>query len=171
MKTVIIAILALIFIIGCATQPIQESIITIEEAIAIAENSDCIEKGSLTEEYVYNENTKTWWINLDMKEEFKKEICNPACVVNEETKTAEINWRCTGVIPEKGEESKEDFCGISTEGLCSSDSDCITGGCSGQVCQSKNQEPVVTICDMKECYNAAKYGLECKCLNNKCQWS
>ena len=25
--------------------------------------------------------------------------CNPACVVSESTKTAEINWRCTGAVP------------------------------------------------------------------------
>ncbi len=69
---------------------------TLEEARMIAEDSECTEKGALTENSFYNENTKTWWIDLDMKEEFEKEYCNPACVINEEIKTAEINWRCTG---------------------------------------------------------------------------
>lgn len=72
---------------------------TLVEALEIAKSSECAEKGDLTDNYMYNENTKTWWIDLDMKEEFKKEICNPACVVSEDTKTAEINWRCTGVLP------------------------------------------------------------------------
>ncbi len=73
--------------------------LTIEEAMEIAQNSECTEKGDLTDNYMYNENSKTWWIDLDMKEEFKKDYCNPACVVYEFTKTAEINWRCMGALP------------------------------------------------------------------------
>ncbi len=70
--------------------------LTSEEALEIAENSDCMQEGNLTDTIVYNEYTETWWIDFDI------EIpgCNPACVVSEETKTAEINWRCTGLIPE-----------------------------------------------------------------------
>ncbi|MFH1240129.1 MAG: hypothetical protein V1672_02835 [Candidatus Diapherotrites archaeon] len=65
-------------------------------AIEIAEASECIAEGTLTDEISYNEVTKTWWINLNLE----KEGCNPACVVSEETGTAEINWRCTGLIVE-----------------------------------------------------------------------
>ena len=78
---------------------INEETISIQEAILIAEKSECVEKGILIDNYFYNEVTKTWWINLDMKDEFKNELCNPACVIVEETKTAEINWRCTGLLP------------------------------------------------------------------------
>lgn len=67
---------------------------TLEQAIAIAENSECVKQGNLTDETMYNDFTKTWWINLDIE----KQGCLPACVVSEETKTAEINWRCTGLI-------------------------------------------------------------------------
>jgi len=63
-----------------------------------------------------------------------------------------------------------DFCGRSTNGQCSSDADCITGGCSGQVCQSKSEEPVITTCEYTECYNAQTYGVICSCVNSKCQW-
>jgi len=73
--------------------------LSLEEARKIAEESECIEKGNLTDSSFYNNYTKTWWINLEMKEEFELDYCNPACVVNEKTKTAEINWRCTGAIP------------------------------------------------------------------------
>lgn len=72
--------------------------LTYEEALAIASNSECTEKGTLTETYFYNENTKTWWIDLTMKPEFENDLCYPACVISEETRTAEINWRCTGLI-------------------------------------------------------------------------
>lgn len=67
--------------------------ITLGEAITIANNSVCTENGKLMDETFYNNVTKTWWIELDIK----KDGCNPACVVSEETKTAEINWRCTGL--------------------------------------------------------------------------
>ena len=46
------------------------------------------------------------------------------------------------------------FCGWSTYGKCNSDEDCIRGGCSSQVCQSKYEEPVFTTCEVKGCYDA-----------------
>ncbi|MFH1663988.1 MAG: DUF4382 domain-containing protein [archaeon] len=67
-----------------------------EQAREIALESECIQEGQLKENTTYNENSKTWWIDLNVK----KQGCNPACVVSEETGTAEINWRCTGLIPE-----------------------------------------------------------------------
>jgi eight-cysteine-cluster-containing protein len=56
------------------------------------------------------------------------------------------------------------FCGSSTQGPCSSDSECITGGCSGQVCQSVREQSVTTTCEYSDCYNAEKYGMKCKCI-------
>jgi hypothetical protein len=52
--------------------------------------------GSLKEEHFCNDYTGTWWIDFAPNE--PKEGCNPACVVDIENKTAEINWRCTGLI-------------------------------------------------------------------------
>ncbi|VVB53619.1 Uncharacterised protein [uncultured archaeon] len=63
------------------------------------------------------------------------------------------------------------FCGRSTEGACRIDGDCVAGGCSGQICQSKNDEPLVSTCEYRECYNAAAYGLGCRCENNSCRWA
>jgi len=63
------------------------------EAKDIALLSECGDR--LQDTYICNEITGTWWINLDIE----KEGCNPACVINVETGTAEINWRCTGLIP------------------------------------------------------------------------
>lgn len=78
--------------------------ITEEEAKVIAKEN-CLKEGEKLLDGFYNENTKTWWFDVILNEE--KKGCNPACVVNEETKTAEINWRCTGiVIPENN------LCGI-----------------------------------------------------------
>ncbi len=68
-------------------------------------------------------------------------------------------------------ETKEDFCGWSTDGKCSSDSDCIMGGCSAQVCQSKYEESITTTCEWRDCFDAIKYGLKCRCIDGRCQWS
>jgi len=65
---------------------------------------------------------------------------------------------------------KENFCGSSTYGNCDSDDDCKTGGCSGQVCQSKKEEGAITTCEWTDCYDSAKYGLKCRCTNRQCQW-
>jgi hypothetical protein len=45
--------------------------------------------------YFCNEGTGTFWINMNIT----KKGCNPACVINLETNQAEINWRCTGLLP------------------------------------------------------------------------
>ncbi|NQT73951.1 MAG: hypothetical protein HQ553_14480 [Chloroflexi bacterium] len=69
---------------------------TIEEALQIAQDSECGKDGTIKSTYMCNPDTGTWWIDL----EIEKEGCNPACVVEIDDRTAEINWRCTGVIPE-----------------------------------------------------------------------
>ena len=91
--SIIFILLTLVLVVGCVQETVKSEI-NIEEAIEIAENSECVEEGALTQEYMYNNVTKTWWIDLDLE----KPGCNPACVVREDTKTASINWRCTGVI-------------------------------------------------------------------------
>ncbi|MCX6744576.1 MAG: hypothetical protein NTX82_03565 [Candidatus Parcubacteria bacterium] len=68
------------------------------DARLIAERT-CIKGGEALSSGTYNEITKTWWFDANLNA--TKEGCNPACVVNEATKTAEINWRCTGLIVPK----------------------------------------------------------------------
>jgi len=65
---------------------------SLSEAKEIAIASECGDK--LKENHFCNEYTNTWWIDLDLE----KEGCAPACVINIETKQAEINWRCTGLV-------------------------------------------------------------------------
>jgi len=65
------------------------------EARVIAEKT-CIKGGESLAVGSYNKNTKTWWFDANLNS--TKEGCNPACVVSEETKLAEINWRCTGLL-------------------------------------------------------------------------
>jgi hypothetical protein len=70
------------------------SLLTEAEARTIAEKS-CIKGGEVLKAGVYNENTKTWWYDANLNS--TRAGCYPACVVSEATKTAEINWRCTGL--------------------------------------------------------------------------
>ena len=75
--------------------PKINSLLSEAEARLIAEES-CVKGGEVLSSGIYNENTKTWWYDANLNS--TREGCNPACVVSEETKTAEINWRCTGGI-------------------------------------------------------------------------
>jgi len=77
---------------------ISETGLTEIEAKVIAEKS-CIKGGESLASGYYNANSKTWWFDANLNSTQKG--CSPACVVSEATKTAEINWRCTGlIIPE-----------------------------------------------------------------------
>ena len=71
------------------------SSLTEAQARIIAEKA-CIKGGEALSAGTYNEITKTWWFDANLNA--TQPGCNPACVVSEETKTAEINWRCTGLI-------------------------------------------------------------------------
>jgi len=80
-------------------------LITQEEAIELAQNSECTDDAVLlTDKITYNSFTRTWWIDLDLD----KPGCLPACVVNEETRTSEINWRCTGLIIHEKEQDEDE---------------------------------------------------------------
>ena len=69
--------------------------LTADQAMAMAKGSICSGRGTLTGTPAYHEVTRTWWIDLTPSE--PKAGCNPACVVDEMTGTAEVNWRCTGL--------------------------------------------------------------------------
>jgi hypothetical protein len=56
----------------------------------------CIKGGETLGVGIYNKNSKTWWFDANLNS--TRPGCNPACVVNAETKKTEINWRCTGLI-------------------------------------------------------------------------
>ncbi len=53
---------------------------------------------------------------------------------------------------------------------CRTDSDCVTSGCSGQLCQSKSSPSGITTCEYRDEY--ACYKPEgCLCQAGKCAWS
>jgi len=89
MKKILIAgFLLSVILAGCGP---MEAGLSGSEAQRIADE-DC---GSTNTGGIYNEGTRTWWFDAEIAD--TPEGCNPACVVSEETLTAEINWRCTGL--------------------------------------------------------------------------
>ncbi|HBC73141.1 MAG: hypothetical protein UX91_C0007G0056 [Candidatus Amesbacteria bacterium GW2011_GWB1_47_19] len=49
--------------------------------------------------------------------------------------------------------------------------DCITGGCSGEICQDTGTEPAISICIFKEEYNCLKHSVCEKQTNGICGWT
>lgn len=99
---VAVVILILVFVLLRApkteeycTKEGTTSKLSFSEAKNIAQDSDCGKSGQLKESHFCNEGTGTWWIDLNIT----REGCYPACVINVEMKQAEINWRCTGLLP------------------------------------------------------------------------
>lgn len=126
---------------------IIEPIISQEEASIIArKNKDCSMAGIVTHrenEISYNAITKTWWFDIERMPEIEKDGCNPACVVNEETLTSEVNWRCTGLV-----ESKEITCEKSQRNVDACTMDYTP------VCGSVRVECFTTPCDpVKETFS------------------
>jgi len=75
---------------------VVEELMTEEDARNIALNSQCVDGATLAETGMFNENSETWWFDIEMDE--PRQGCNPACVVYQQSKAVEINWRCTGLI-------------------------------------------------------------------------
>jgi hypothetical protein len=78
---------------SAATTATPASKLSEADARRIAEQSACTKEGTIKETEGYNPNSDTWWFSLGEP----KGGCNPACVVSAAAKTAEINWRCTGL--------------------------------------------------------------------------
>jgi len=75
----------------CSKIDTQE-LLTLADAKQIAINSECGD--NLQEPSMCNQETGTWWIDLDIE----KEGCNPVCVIDIVIREASINWRCAGLI-------------------------------------------------------------------------
>ena len=69
------------------------------------------------------------------------------------------------------EEPSSDFCGTSSFAACEESTDCVSDGCSGQICRSSQEEGWETTCEWEECYDESLYGISCSCVDNTCQWA
>jgi len=64
-----------------------------------------------------------------------------------------------------------EYYGWSTYGQCQRDNDCFVSGCNTEVCQSRAEEPRVTICILPDKPTPKQLNYGCRCVNQKCQWS
>lgn len=107
------AFLSLILFAGCtgpsgdgAAPPDSGQGMSLEErAFEAAAHSSCLDYGNLTNVSYLNTGTNTYWIDMDTV----REGCSPACVVHLDNMSAEVNWRCTGLIPGTGDAAPEAF--------------------------------------------------------------
>jgi len=73
--------------------------LSLKEATDIAgKDLNCNNIGTISENGTCNENTKTWWLDIETELDGDLGGCNPACVIDTESKNATINWRCMGLI-------------------------------------------------------------------------
>jgi len=61
------------------------------------------------------------------------------------------------------------FCGVSSFGLCHYDIDCYISGCNAEICQSKNEQPIMSACVILDCHKKPE-GIFCGCKEGECQW-
>jgi len=79
----------------------QTGTMSVNEARTIAQNASictqntALPNATLDDIYMYNSGSKTWWVNINRN---VRDGCSPACVVDEATRTADVNWRCTGAL-------------------------------------------------------------------------
>ena len=64
----------------------------------VINSSECSVAGVSRDNYSYDALTKTWRVDLMRMPELEQDGCSPVCVVFEETKTAEVDWQCVGLL-------------------------------------------------------------------------
>ncbi|HPW39786.1 MAG TPA: hypothetical protein PK619_03720 [bacterium] len=65
------------------------------EAVDIAnQTAACTQVGAIKSDCNCNQGTGTCWLDI----EGEHQGCAPACVINVDTREAEVNWRCTGAV-------------------------------------------------------------------------
>lgn len=70
---------------------------TFEDAQSAAKSAAaCTKEGTVSSKGSYNPNSSTWWFNIVTT---SHPGCYSECVFDEKTKTAEVNWKCTGALP------------------------------------------------------------------------
>ncbi|MAG15558.1 hypothetical protein CMO88_00700 [Candidatus Woesearchaeota archaeon] len=60
---------------------------------------------------------------------------------------------------------------VNLEAECSTDADCAAAGCSGQVCTTAEEAPmIITTCEYREEYSCLEQ-TNCGCVEGQCSWA
>jgi len=62
------------------------------------------------------------------------------------------------------------YYGFSTYGICQTNNDCFVSGCNSEICQSRIEEPIASICILPDRSTPQQLDYECQCLVQRCQW-
>jgi len=65
---------------------------------------------------------------------------------------------------------KIEYYGFSTYGSCQVNNDCLVSGCNREICQSKTEESLVSICILPDKPTPPQLNYECQCVVQRCQW-
>jgi len=135
-----------------------------KEALALAKTGECAQ-GKVVGVPLCNEITGTWWFDLDIT----KEGCSPACVVDVNTKAVEINWRCTGLLPDEplvgGDKDEHgcigsagyEWCEVKQKCIRPWEEQCDSGVTTTNAAQECMKTPGKAWCDQEQkCINPAK---------------
>lgn len=71
---------------------------------------------------------------------------------------------------EKIREEERGYYGFSTFGQCQNDNDCLISGCNREICQSRFEEEMASICILPNRPTPSQLGYGCRCHLNQCQW-
>jgi len=76
-----------------------------------------------------------------------------------------------GSKDEETDETNQEYYGSSTYGACDCGCDCVVDGCNGEICRSKDEEGISTICSIPDKPLPSDLGYSCICKDSKCQWT
>ena len=172
----IIIIISLLILSGCApgkfTPQGTPSKAEIENMEVCTTDSDCICGGM-------DANTERCFLgNKDYYENYvdKSKDCPDFCSgIAGNLVTRCVDKRCMQVFEciadtdcAEGERCVQNNC-EAENAECDSDRDCKKGGCSGELCESKSAEPLMTVCVYRPEYDCLDM-IDCGCVKGRCAW-
>ena len=68
------------------------------------------------------------------------------------------------------EDKNKEYSGDSSFAVCTTDTDCVSSGCNGELCLGKKQETFMSVCIVPTKPLPKYFGYHCGCTTEQCQW-
>jgi len=101
-------------------------------------------------------------------EEVSDSLETEIILIENKISSTEIEYSGVEILPI---EKDNQFCGTSSFGICTQNSDCETNGCSNEICGLSGDELTPTICRYSPCFDKIEFEVECGCKEGMCQWT